>query len=259
MNTRNSSEFCVRVPIAQVSDKPHALASCTSEALYGEQITLLETHSQWGFVRQQHDGYEGFLKLDELRACPSDGLGLSTPTHWVSERSTLLFLQANIKSPVAHRIPFASKLSLTPIANSAFSQTACGFFVWTAHCLSIECKHTLEPIRLAKHMFLGMPYRWGGRSPEGADCSGLIQQLAHSQGISIPRDTGDQESFIQQQISASQYQPLDIVYWPGHTGILLDNSYLLHATAFTLSCIIEPLDEVIKRAGPISSVRRLFT
>jgi hypothetical protein len=66
MNTKNRSEFRVNVPIAQVSDSPTADASCTSEALYGERVTLLETQNKWALVRQVHDSYEGFLKLDDL-------------------------------------------------------------------------------------------------------------------------------------------------------------------------------------------------
>jgi hypothetical protein len=259
MNTKNRSEFHVSVPIAQLSDSPTSDASCTSEALYGERITLLETQNKWGLVRQFHDGYEGFLKLDYLDTNTPNNPLLSKPTHWVSQRSTLLFQQPDFKSSIAHRIPFSSELSLTAIADSAFSETACGYFVWTEHCLTLEQKHLLGPMNLARSMFLGAPYRWGGRSPEGADCSGLIQLLARSQGLSIPRDSRDQESFIKQQVLVGDHQALDIVYWPGHTGLLLDNDSLLHATAYSLSCIVEPLKDVIRRAGPVSSVRRLFT
>lgn len=259
MSIKSRSEFRVGVPIAQVSNSPTADASCISEALYGEQVTLLETQNNWGLIRQHHDGYEGFLKLDDLDNDTPDNTLSSKPTHWVSQRSTLLFLQPDLKSPIAHRIPFASELSLISIAHSAFSETACGHFVWTEHCLTLEKTHTLNPMRLAQSMFLGAPYRWGGRSPEGADCSGLIQLLARSQGLSIPRDSGDQESFIQEKVLTGDRKALDIAYWPGHTGLLLDKESLLHATAFTLSCIIEPLELVIQRAGPVSSVRRLFT
>lgn len=251
------TNFRVNVPITQLSASAAEDAQCTSEALYGEQVTLLEVHGSWGLVSQSHDNYEGFIKLDDLQT------GLSTTplpaaTHWVSQRSTLLFQQADLKSSISHRIPFAAELSLSRIADSAFSKTACGNFVWTDHCLKMEQRHSLDPVQLAESIFLGAPYRWGGRSPEGVDCSGLIQLLARSQGQALPRDSRDQEVFIERQINTSDYQRFDIVYWPGHTGILLDNATLLHATAHTLSCIIEPLEDVIKRAGPISSVKRLF-
>lgn len=252
------TKYKVKVPIAQICASAAENARCTSEALYGEPVMLLETHHNWGLIRQLHDNYEGFIKLDDLSET-----NLSTPpsdnnTHWVSQRSTLLFQHADLKSPISHRIPFGSELSLSTIADSTFSKTSCGYFVWTDHCLRMEQRHSMDPIELAESMFLGAPYRWGGRSPEGADCSGLIQQLARSQRLAIPRDSGEQEAFIAHQINANDFQRFDIVYWPGHTGILLDNATLLHATAYTLSCIIEPLADVVKRAGTISSVKRLF-
>ncbi|MDB4224188.1 C40 family peptidase [Granulosicoccus sp.] len=259
MNIKTMSEYRVRVPVAQVSASASENTSCTSEALYGERVTLLDTQHDWGLIRQSHDSYQGFIKLDDIKASSPGDTRWVDSSHWVSQRSTLLFRQPDLKSSIAHRIPFASELCLTSIADSAFSQTHCGHFVWTEHCLELKQKHELDPLNLAKSIFLGAPYRWGGRSPEGADCSGLIQLLARSQGLSIPRDSGDQEAFIEQQIPANDFQALDIVYWPGHTGILLDSRTLLHATAHTLSCIVEPLHAVIKRAGPVSSVRRLFT
>jgi hypothetical protein len=259
MNTKTMSEYRVRVPLAQVSASASENASCTSEALYGERVTLLERQHDWGFIRQSHDGYQGFIKLDDIKTTSLDNTQRCDSTHWVSQRSTLLFRQPDLKSPIALRIPFASELSLTSLADSAFSETDCGHFVWTDHCLELNQTHALDPLSLAKSLFLGAPYRWGGRSPEGADCSGLIQLLARSQGLSIPRDSGDQEAFIELQILANDYQALDIVYWPGHTGILLDSGTLLHATAHTLSCIVEPLEAVIERAGDVSSVRRLFS
>ena len=259
MNNKVKGDYVVKVPIAQVSESASELARCTSEALYGEKVTLLGSETNWGLISQSHDGYKGYIKIDDLADINADNVSVPETTHWVCQRSTLLFKQPDLKSPITHRIPYGSELSLNAINDQDFSSTACGNFVWTKHCLAITQKHFLDPITLAQTVFLGAPYRWGGRSPEGADCSGLIQQLARSQALSIPRDSGDQESFIKQQVAANDYQPSDIVYWPGHTGILTNKSTLLHATAHTLSCILEPLDAVIKRAGPISSVRRLFS
>jgi hypothetical protein len=259
MTKKYTPEYRVRVPIAQICATASTSATCTSEALYGEQVTLLEKFNNWALIRQSHDGYEGFIQLENLEPAQVNNQARPNPTHWVSQRSTLLFSLSDLKGPIAHRIPFASELALAPLTGSPFSQTACGYFVWTEHCLPLGQVHTLNPQQLAESFFLGAPYRWGGRSPEGADCSGLIQLLARSQGLSIPRDSGDQELFIEKQVAADNYQALDIAYWPGHTGLLIDNGKLLHATAHTLSCIIETLDQVVLRAGPVSSIKRLFS
>ncbi len=252
-------EFRVVIPLAPVRAAPDSSAVYTSEALYGERIARLDTKDDWMLVSQHHDGYQGYIHASALQSCESQkSENIPPPTHWVSQSSTLLFKHADLKSPVIHRIPFASELNLTTLADSSFSQTNCGFFVWSDHCLPIGEPIGIDPLALAKEYFLGMPYLWGGRSPAGADCSGLIQLLARSQGLSIPRDSGDQESFLNNLIPMDERQPMDIVYWPGHTGILLDKDTLLHATAFSLSCIIESLSDVVQRAGEVSSVRRLF-
>ncbi len=179
-------------------------------------------------------------------------------THRVIQRSTLIFQHADIKSPLMHRIPFGAELTLTDTVSDSFSQTACGHYVWTAHCLPLSEHYPSGPLEQARSLFLGTVYRWGGCTPEGIDCSGLVQVLARSQGFSLPRDSGDQEVYLQNNVSAGDYRAEDLVFWPGHTGILTSPEEILHATAHTLSCVIEPLSNVISRAGPISSVKRLF-
>lgn len=250
------SIFRISKPVAPLQSAPSHNATCVSEALYGERATALEAHGQWMLVRQQHDGYEGFIHSDGLIRIDE---AYPAPTHWVALRSTLLFSEPDIKSRVIYRVPFASELTLASINSSSFSKTHCGFYIRTDHCLPLGTAHPLKPIELARSYFLGAPYLWGGRSPEGADCSGLIQLLARSQGIRIPRDSGDQEKANNHTITEDQLRPNDIVYWPGHTGLLLDHQTLLHATAHSLSCVEEPLEAVINRAGTPSSYKRLFT
>lgn len=246
----------VSVPIATVFAQPATDARCTSEALYGEALQVLAQHGDWLEVRQQRDGYQGFVQAQSLSLPDSPALRINS--HWVCERSTLLFAQADLKSPLQHRLPFGSELSLVETISPHFSKTACGHHVWSAHCLPLSQSHPADVLQLAKSHFLGSPYLWGGRTPEGVDCSGLVQALARSQGVALPRDSGDQEAWLQKNVEADDYQAMDLVYWPGHTGILISATDILHATAHSLSCVIESLDDVISRAGSASSVKRVF-
>ena len=62
--------------------------------------------------------------------------------------------------------------------------------------------------------YLGVPYVWGGTTPAGFDCSGLVQYVFAQNGISLPRTTYDQIAVVQ-QVSLVALQPGDLVFWGG--------------------------------------------
>ncbi len=74
--------------------------------------------------------------------------------------------------------------------------------------------------------YRGVPYVWGGESPHGFDCSGLVQYVLAENGIHIGRTTWDQYRAVR-HISRSRLAPGDLVFFrtyaPGasHVGIYL--------------------------------------
>lgn len=69
---------------------------------------------------------------------------------------------------------------------------------------------------------IGTPYVWGGTSPsKGWDCSGFTQYVYKQNGISIPRVSGDQRR-AGKEIKASEAKPGDLIWAPGHIGIVSD-------------------------------------
>ena len=67
-------------------------------------------------------------------------------------------------------------------------------------------------------------------------------------GISLPRDSHEQESFLTQDVTNKPRQRGDIVFWKGHVGIMVNAVNILHANAYHMSCVIEPLEVVEKRS-----------
>ncbi|WP_297421977.1 NlpC/P60 family protein [Clostridium sp.] len=59
--------------------------------------------------------------------------------------------------------------------------------------------------------YLKVPYVWGGESPEGFDCSGLIQYVFKSQGIDVPRISEDQQKFTS-TVDMAEIKPGDLVF-----------------------------------------------
>ncbi|MDP9801168.1 cell wall-associated NlpC family hydrolase [Arcanobacterium wilhelmae] len=70
--------------------------------------------------------------------------------------------------------------------------------------------------------YSGAPYRSGGATPAGWDCSGFTSYVFAQAGIHLPRTSGAQRS-AGTVIPASQARPGDLVWWPGHVGIYTGN------------------------------------
>ncbi len=78
--------------------------------------------------------------------------------------------------------------------------------------------------------FVGNPYVAGGTSlTNGADCSGFTWAVYQHFGISLPRSSYAQASGGS-EVSYSDMQPGDIIYYGGHVGIYVGNGTIVHAS-----------------------------
>ncbi len=86
----------------------------------------------------------------------------------------------------------------------------------------------------AAYRQLGTPYRYGGSTPDGFDCSGLIQYAYHRAGIDIPRTTRQQLRHAR-PVSLSALRPGDLVFFRvsrrkvSHVGIYAGGGRFIHA------------------------------
>lgn len=64
--------------------------------------------------------------------------------------------------------------------------------------------------------YLGTPYVWGGASPSGFDCSGLMQYVYAQNGIKIPRVSQDQFK-SGSAVKSGNLAPGDLVFFKGYT------------------------------------------
>ncbi len=81
----------------------------------------------------------------------------------------------------------------------------------------------------------GQPYRWGGDSPDGFDCSGLVKYAYTQAGLDVPRTSDEQYDAIR-QLYVHQLAPGDLVFFrtrsavtATHVGIYVGDNRFVHA------------------------------
>ncbi len=84
--------------------------------------------------------------------------------------------------------------------------------------------------------FLGVPYKWGGTSYRGLDCSGFVYLVFKINGIQLPRDSSPQYKYSQ-NIELRNLKMGDLVFFqtyrrgPSHVGIYLGTNRFIHASS----------------------------
>jgi cell wall-associated NlpC family hydrolase len=245
------------VSISNVYSAPDAHSEAVTQLLYGEGFMVFERRDGWCWGSSARDSYVGYVKDAQLSFTAAP-----VPTHRLRVAAAHSFEAASIKSSVVRPLYRGSLLAVSSY-DGDFAQLSDGSFV-RAQTLTGVDQFDKDWVLLAGDM-LETPYLWGGRSRAGIDCSGLVQISLQACGIGCPRDCDMQHVLgdtIPKDVWADGLERGDLVYFPGHVGIMVDHMLMIHANAYHMKTVIEPLGDVVKRllpvhADPIIAVRRL--
>ena len=234
-------------PSSHMKAKPIETAELETECLFGESVEILETNLEWVYCKLLTDNYHGWIKKKDL--------GNFLPcTHRIISKRSFLLKGNNAKSQCIHYVPLGAQLSVKKIignwaevslSNNHNHKVA---YIPSNHIVTIDNK-VRDWVSVAEKL-IGTPYKWGGRDSIGLDCSALLQLSCQAYGDNIPRNTDDQVT-LQKEI-ITDINKLDrgfSVFWKGHVGLMVDQLNCIHANAFHMETIIEPLNDIIVRMG----------
>jgi cell wall-associated NlpC family hydrolase len=239
----------------QLRDRPDLKAGWTTEALFGEIVTIYERKDGWAWVQLERDDYVGYVHEGAL----SDQV--REPTHMVRAIGTFLYPEPDIKSPPWMHLSITASLAIAE-EGPTFCRLADGRHVPTRHIID-RTRFAADFVAIAER-FVGIPYAWGGKTRLGVDCSGLVQVAMQAAGQVCPRDSDMQQAEIGDAVTINEHlddlQRGDLVFWKGHVGIMTDAFLLLHANAHHMAVVLEPLKTAVDRIGragsPITAIRR---
>lgn len=250
----------VMMPVIPLHKAPAASSMMDTQLLLGAEFDIYDIHNGWAWGQEVQEygsnrsgGYVGYVPNMALARTPT------APTHFISAIRAPIFIKPDLKTAIRTTLPLNAKVSVEGKDGDYLKIPEMGY-VHINHISTIE-KANGDFVSIAE-LHIGLPYVWGGISPDGVDCSGLVQTALRAVGQNAPRDADMQETALGTELAKNtELKRGDLIFWKGHVGIMRDTNTLLHANAYHMMVTSEPLADAISRiektAGAVTSIRRL--
>ncbi|MEP7087874.1 MAG: SH3 domain-containing C40 family peptidase [Gemmatimonadota bacterium] len=230
----------VRAAVAPLLAEPKASSEQVSQSVAGHFAAILEVRDGWRRVRLT-DGYEGWMHEGYLDVRP---WAAAEANDWRSTAQHSLGCTAfDDTDHIERALPLGARI--------ARDAKIVGGVVLDEG--EIRRRHPLvgtEICASAARYFSGTSYQWGGITPWGADCSGMVQTVFELHGASLPRDARQQaELGVALELAPEAWRAGDLLFYSDradgritHVAIVAPQRTLMHVAIGRGGFAVERLD-----------------
>lgn len=217
-----------KVTVAPMRFEPSEKAEMVSELLFGAVVEVKERKDGWLKVMGLLDDYVGWVDMLHLGAWEGAAPEVRHCEFIPNPNFTVSKGDYTCKLTVGASIWFRLNKKAT-----------FGKDTWDISDSPAVSRDTHDTLLNTAAEFMGAPYLWGGKTPYGVDCSGLIQILFRTCKILMPRDA-HQQATMGKEVKFSEATFGDLVFFANeegkisHVGMIYDDeaTKLLHASGW---------------------------
>ena len=232
-----TTRLTVRAGVAPLLGEPRISQPLTSQLTAGTILTVLERRGDWVHVRGEDD-YTGWTHVGYLMPCSG------------SEHTWRISLGCTARDSTGHGYALPLGARVSPHADIVAGEAL--------DAAERAGQFPPEPetiVRTAITRFSGTSYLWGGVTPWGCDCSGLVQRAFALHGIALPRDAWQQATAGEplpgdaSELAASVLPAASLLFFTDrddrrvtHVGIATGDGGMVHSALARGGVAVERMD-----------------
>ena len=232
------------ISFINVYSKKNLKSKVVTQLLYGETFKIINKNIKWIKIKNDLDGYRGFVKLRKFSKNQKN-------THKVCTLSCNLYSKPNLNYKIRKQLSFGSRIKVIKSKNNFYKVDN----FWIKKNDLKKNNYKTKDVFKNINKLLNVKYKWGGKHFSGLDCSALIQLLLNFNNKYCPRDSADQQKYFKKNITLKKIKKNDLIFWKGHVAVAVSKNQLMHAYGPLKKVVKMPIKKTISRIHKTANLK----